>query len=105
LTNVRNLRLNGLKFGDISFITSLTRLEVLDLLVTHYILFIGLNNIFVHVSEFLVLVPILFFVVNICLNVQTMLVLIPLVHFSLKNADVANVCTRGNYEVASEDAE
>ncbi|CAJ2668960.1 unnamed protein product [Trifolium pratense] len=31
LTNVRTLRLNGLTFGDISFITSLTRLEVLDL--------------------------------------------------------------------------
>ncbi|XP_073224379.1 putative disease resistance protein At5g05400 isoform X1 [Cicer arietinum] len=31
LTNVRTLRLNGLKFGDISFIGSLTRLEVLDL--------------------------------------------------------------------------
>lgn len=31
LTNVRTLRLNGLKFGDISFIGSLTSLEVLDL--------------------------------------------------------------------------
>jgi Leucine-rich repeat (LRR) protein len=31
LTNVRTLRLNGLKLGDISFIASLTTLEVLDL--------------------------------------------------------------------------
>jgi len=31
LTNVRTLRLNGLKLGNISFIASLTRLEVLDL--------------------------------------------------------------------------
>ncbi|XP_058782260.1 probable disease resistance protein At4g27220 [Vicia villosa] len=31
LTNVRTLRLNGLEFGDISFIASLIRLEVLDL--------------------------------------------------------------------------
>ncbi|XP_058784108.1 probable disease resistance protein At4g27220 [Vicia villosa] len=31
LTNVRTLRLNGMEFGDISFIASLIRLEVLDL--------------------------------------------------------------------------
>ncbi|GAU22764.1 hypothetical protein TSUD_129760 [Trifolium subterraneum] len=31
LTNVRTLRLNGLKLGDISFIASLTSLEILDL--------------------------------------------------------------------------
>ncbi|KAK2441181.1 hypothetical protein P8452_20082 [Trifolium repens] len=31
LTNVRTLHLNGLRLGDISFIASLTRLEVLDL--------------------------------------------------------------------------
>ncbi|KAK2441212.1 disease resistance protein [Trifolium repens] len=31
LTNVQTLRLNGFKFGDLSFIASLTRLEVLDL--------------------------------------------------------------------------
>ncbi|MCH81327.1 disease resistance protein [Trifolium medium] len=36
LTNVRTLRLNGFKFGDISFITSLTRLEVLDLRRSHF---------------------------------------------------------------------
>jgi Leucine-rich repeat (LRR) protein len=31
LTNVRTLRLNGLKLGDISFIGSLARVEILDL--------------------------------------------------------------------------
>jgi hypothetical protein len=32
------------------------------------------------------------------------LVLVSAVHFRLKNTDVANGCTHGNYEVANENA-
>jgi hypothetical protein len=56
------------------------------------------------ICKFFVLVHVSFFVINISLNMQTVLVLVSVVHFRLKNTDVANVCTRGNYEVANEDA-
>jgi uncharacterized protein YehS (DUF1456 family) len=32
-----------------------------------------------------------------------MMILVHAVHFRLKNTDVANICTRDNYEVANED--